>query len=248
MYILLDGDDDDVIILVGLRYGMSTAEMEFQNGIAIVAVPTWDWTWNRTWNRDWIGSDRISGMQLIWLDHPLDDTLDLAPPPWNWIIPRGIYQFLFLFSLSFLFLFLSFKLHTLPHTHTRTLCVRLYLATSSTTTTTTTTTPPTSQPTTKKSISLANSSFSSQHHLRLRRRLRRPTIATSTSTAAPTLPLQSPSTATTPSSSSSFDLRPPTRPDPIDRLLEQTAKPVIQDDADGHLIYHTGDILHHRCS
>ncbi|XP_034137966.1 probable dual specificity protein kinase madd-3 isoform X11 [Drosophila guanche] len=26
----------------------------------------------------------------------------------------------------------------------------------------------------------------------------------------------------------------------------QTAKPVIQDDADGHLIYHTGDILHHR--
>ncbi|XP_033244486.1 serine-rich adhesin for platelets isoform X4 [Drosophila miranda] len=25
-----------------------------------------------------------------------------------------------------------------------------------------------------------------------------------------------------------------------------TAKPVIQDDADGHLIYHTGDILHHR--
>lgn len=29
---------------------------------------------------------------------------------------------------------------------------------------------------------------------------------------------------------------------------EQTAKPVIQDDADGHLIYHTGDILHHRCS
>lgn len=28
----------------------------------------------------------------------------------------------------------------------------------------------------------------------------------------------------------------------------QTAKPVIQDDADGHLIYHSGDILHHRCS
>ncbi|CAD6994466.1 unnamed protein product [Ceratitis capitata] len=27
-----------------------------------------------------------------------------------------------------------------------------------------------------------------------------------------------------------------------------TAKPVIQDDADGHLIYHNGDILHHRCS
>ncbi|XP_034664188.1 serine/threonine-protein kinase Doa isoform X5 [Drosophila subobscura] len=26
----------------------------------------------------------------------------------------------------------------------------------------------------------------------------------------------------------------------------ETAKPVIQDDADGHLIYHTGDILHHR--
>nr|NP_001014682.1 darkener of apricot, isoform S [Drosophila melanogaster]NP_001138122.1 darkener of apricot, isoform V [Drosophila melanogaster]AAF56833.2 darkener of apricot, isoform S [Drosophila melanogaster]ACL83578.1 darkener of apricot, isoform V [Drosophila melanogaster] len=26
----------------------------------------------------------------------------------------------------------------------------------------------------------------------------------------------------------------------------KTAKPVIQDDADGHLIYHTGDILHHR--
>ncbi|XP_034113132.1 probable dual specificity protein kinase madd-3 isoform X6 [Drosophila albomicans] len=26
----------------------------------------------------------------------------------------------------------------------------------------------------------------------------------------------------------------------------QTAKPVIQDDADGHLIYHNGDILHHR--
>lgn len=29
---------------------------------------------------------------------------------------------------------------------------------------------------------------------------------------------------------------------------EQTAKPVIQDDADGHLIYRYGDILHHRCS
>ncbi|XP_033244492.1 serine/threonine-protein kinase Doa isoform X10 [Drosophila miranda] len=28
--------------------------------------------------------------------------------------------------------------------------------------------------------------------------------------------------------------------------LAKTAKPVIQDDADGHLIYHTGDILHHR--
>ncbi|XP_033244489.1 serine/threonine-protein kinase prpf4B isoform X7 [Drosophila miranda] len=27
---------------------------------------------------------------------------------------------------------------------------------------------------------------------------------------------------------------------------KKTAKPVIQDDADGHLIYHTGDILHHR--
>ncbi|XP_060646494.1 AF4/FMR2 family member lilli isoform X1 [Drosophila nasuta] len=26
----------------------------------------------------------------------------------------------------------------------------------------------------------------------------------------------------------------------------ETAKPVIQDDADGHLIYHNGDILHHR--
>ncbi|KAM7362463.1 CDC like kinase darkener of apricot isoform 2-T2 [Cochliomyia hominivorax] len=26
----------------------------------------------------------------------------------------------------------------------------------------------------------------------------------------------------------------------------ETAKPVIQDDADGHLIYHAGDILHHR--
>ncbi|XP_060646496.1 serine/threonine-protein kinase prpf4B isoform X3 [Drosophila nasuta] len=27
---------------------------------------------------------------------------------------------------------------------------------------------------------------------------------------------------------------------------KKTAKPVIQDDADGHLIYHNGDILHHR--
>ncbi|XP_067618810.1 uncharacterized protein Doa isoform X4 [Eurosta solidaginis] len=29
-------------------------------------------------------------------------------------------------------------------------------------------------------------------------------------------------------------------------LASFTAKPVIQDDADGHLIYHNGDILHHR--
>lgn len=32
-------------------------------------------------------------------------------------------------------------------------------------------------------------------------------------------------------------------------ILKQTPKvPAIQDDADGHLIYHTGDILHNRCS
>ncbi|XP_014088134.3 serine/threonine-protein kinase Doa isoform X5 [Bactrocera oleae] len=30
------------------------------------------------------------------------------------------------------------------------------------------------------------------------------------------------------------------------RSPSKTAKPVIQDDADGHLIYHNGDILHHR--
>ncbi|XP_023292770.2 serine/threonine-protein kinase Doa isoform X2 [Lucilia cuprina] len=30
------------------------------------------------------------------------------------------------------------------------------------------------------------------------------------------------------------------------RSHSKTAKPVIQDDADGHLIYHSGDILHHR--
>ncbi|XP_036323098.1 serine/threonine-protein kinase Doa-like isoform X2 [Rhagoletis pomonella] len=30
------------------------------------------------------------------------------------------------------------------------------------------------------------------------------------------------------------------------RSHSKTAKPVIQDDADGHLIYHNGDILHHR--
>lgn len=29
---------------------------------------------------------------------------------------------------------------------------------------------------------------------------------------------------------------------------QQQPKPTIQDDADGHLIYHTGDILHNRCS
>lgn len=33
------------------------------------------------------------------------------------------------------------------------------------------------------------------------------------------------------------------------RLTKQTPKtPAIQDDADGHLIYHTNDILHNRCS
>lgn len=37
--------------------------------------------------------------------------------------------------------------------------------------------------------------------------------------------------------------------DHIDLVDEQALKaPTIQDDADGHLIYRTGDILHNRCS
>lgn len=198
------------------------------------------------------GLDRISGMQLIAgliIIGPLDP-MDLAPGTGS--SPRNIYQFLFLFSLSFLFLFLSFKLHTLPHTHT----THLMCSSVSCNVNNNNHAPQLRQPTTKYSILLANLRFPRNifDDCASANKSHRNAIATATATAtatpaAPTLlPLQSPSTATTPSSSSDLRLWSDLRPDPIDRLLEQTAKPVIQDDADGHLIYHTGDILHHRCS
>ncbi|XP_065721622.2 uncharacterized protein Doa isoform X6 [Drosophila suzukii] len=46
--------------------------------------------------------------------------------------------------------------------------------------------------------------------------------------------------------SSAATLEPPQEAPKKKSRSKKTAKPVIQDDADGHLIYHTGDILHHR--
>nr|NP_001247354.1 darkener of apricot, isoform Z [Drosophila melanogaster]AFH06671.1 darkener of apricot, isoform Z [Drosophila melanogaster] len=54
------------------------------------------------------------------------------------------------------------------------------------------------------------------------------------------------STAAATSSATAATLATPQEAPKKKSRSKKTAKPVIQDDADGHLIYHTGDILHHR--
>lgn len=183
-----------------------------------------------------VGSD--SGLVSI-----IDQLIELA----NWMDTQQLdidaldlllgdpLKMFFSFSLSFLFLFLSFKFTIFNHTHAPCVlvCVSAHqqlqqqqqpcpLCSASTTTTTTS-----CNPTCCHCHCPNNNKNNPRRLLNSQQRIE----------MHPPLSL-----------SSLLSLQTHHHRQQQQPCAEQTAKPVIQDDADGHLIYRYGDILHHRCS